>query len=150
MRDVGTKEGLHLGLGGAGILWDETKEAEYVNYIIDRAVQGEVKKITVRAHQGCGAAKLYLTGKGETDLTDGQVNIAATEFTQNLTAAIAAEIAQRLIINISVESIFLTTSQMQGPSSFHNAVGIAIDLRVILIQLDVAISRAKIYHLCLI
>lgn len=120
-------EGYTVGLGGAGILWDEAKRGDYVNFLVDKAVADGVSKVSIDAHEGCGAAKLYLTSvAGKENPTAEEVNQAAIEFTQQLKNEIAAEIAKRGL-SIGVDQGFLASTDMLGSADFHDAIGAAVD-----------------------
>lgn len=117
--------GKHIGLGGAGILVPEAMRPQYVSYLVDVALRREVKTIKVDAHEGCGAAKLFLKSQGIENPTDEQVNQAARQFAETLADDLRKELERRQIPaeQVTVESGFLSFDEMDGPADFHNAVG---------------------------
>lgn len=117
--------GMHIGLGGDGILVPAEMRPKYVTYLVDVAHRRGVKTIKIDAHEGCGAAKLFLKSQGTNNPTDEQVNEAARRFAETLASELREELQRRQISadQIVVETGFLSFEEMDGPADFHNAVG---------------------------
>jgi hypothetical protein len=105
---------LQIGIGGAGVLLNPESLTHFADYFAEQVKSG--KKLVIRSHQGCGAAKL---ASGETD--PQQVDKVAQTFGQTLARLVSEKTGQ------TIAHEFVTAEMMTRPEDLHNAYGISID-----------------------